>query len=126
MRIRIPIAVTLAAAMAASSFGINAASAAPMVPVPAIHQAVVNDAPLIEVASRKRHRGNNAAAAAAFMGLVGGMMALAAQDSYRDRYYGYGRPYYGPDYYGRGYYGGRGHYYDYGPRGYYRHQHWHR
>lgn len=108
MRVRIPIAVTLAAVMAVSSLGITPASAAPIGPVQNAVQLSSEQADVIQVASRKRHRANNAAAAAAFMGIVGGMIALSAQESRRDRYYNRGY------YYDRGY---RGHYYG-GGRGY--------
>lgn len=113
MRVRIPIAVTLAAVMAVSSFGINTASAAPAAPLPVDHQSAANDAQLIEVASKKRrHRGNNAAAAAAFAGIAGAMIGLAIQESQRDRYYRRGGYYYsdGPYYGGHTYYGGRSYY----------------
>ncbi len=112
MRVRIPIAATLAAVMAVSSVGINTASAAPAAALPAVHQSAANDVPLIEVASRKRHRGNNAAAAAAFAGMAGALIGLAIQESQRDRYYSRGHyGYYdgGPQYYrGRHYYGSPG------------------
>ncbi|RDV03708.1 hypothetical protein [Undibacter mobilis] len=114
MRIRIPIAVALAAVIAVSSFGINAASAAPAASIPAVHQGAANGSPLIEVTSRKRHRGNNAAAAAAFAGVAGALIGLAIQESQRDRYYrhgGYGYYDGGPHYYrGRHYYGSPGPY----------------
>jgi len=113
MRVRIPIAVTLAAIMAVGSFGINTASAAPAAPLPAVHQSAASGGQLIEVASKKRrHRGNNAAAAAAFAGIAGAMIGLAIQESQRDRYYRRGGYYYsdGPYYGGRTYYGGRPHY----------------
>jgi hypothetical protein len=122
MRVRSSIAVTLAAVMAVSSFGINAASAAPAAALPSVHQNAANDAPLIEVASKKkRHRGNNAAAAAAFAGIAGAMIGLAIQESQRDRYYRGGGYYYGdgPYYGGRTYYRGRSHQYAQ-PRTYYR------
>lgn len=122
MRVRIPIAATMAAVMAVGSLGINAASAAPAAPMPAVHQSAANDAQLIEVASKKkRHRGNNAAAAAAFAGIAGAMIGLAIQDSQRDRYhrrgyyYGDGGYYGRSGYYGGGYYGGgRRHHYNNG------------
>lgn len=104
MRARTSIAVALAAGMAAGSLGITSAAAAPAARLPALHQASGNDAPLIEVASRKRHRGNNAAAAAAFMGIAGAMIGLAAQDSYRHRYYDEPSYYYDRGYRGRTYY----------------------
>lgn len=119
MRVRSSIAVTLAAVMAVSSFGIDAASAAPAAPMPSVHQNAASDAPLLEVASRKkRHRGNNAAAAAAFAGIAGAMIGLAIQESQRDRYYRRGGYYYGdgPYYGGRTYYRGGG--YAYQPRHY--------
>ena len=121
MRVRIPIAVTLAAVMAVGSFGINTALAAPAAALPTVHQSAANDAPLIEVASKKkRHRGNNAAAAAAFAGIAGAMIGLAIQESQRDRYYRRGYYYRDGGYYGRngyyrgGYYGGGRHYYNRG------------
>lgn len=122
MRVRIPIAATLAVVMAASSLGINGASAAPAIALPAVHQKVAKDAALIEVASKKkRHRGNNAAAAAAFAGIAGAMIGLAIQESQRDRYYRRGGYYYsdGPYYGGRTHYRGGSHYRAQ-PRTYYR------
>lgn len=108
MRIRLPIAATLAAVMAVSSLGINTASAAPAAALPAAHQSVSDDGQVIQVASKKRHRGNNAAAAAAFAGIAGAMIGMAVQESQRDRYYrdGYyyrgGGPYYGGRHYSPG------------------------
>lgn len=126
MTTRIPIAATLAAVMAVSSLGMNAALAAPPV---AKLPTVQNDAQVIQVASKKKHRRvhrNNAAGAAAVMGLFGVIGAIAAQDAYRDRYY-YDDGYYyggGPVYYNRPRYHGRSHYRGPGPRnttpGYYR------
>lgn len=103
MGVKLPIAATLAAVMAVSSLGINTASAAPAVALPAAHQSAGEDGQVIQVASKKRHRGNNAAAAAAFAGIAGAMIGLAAQESQRDRYYDRGGGYYG----GNQYYGGR-------------------
>jgi hypothetical protein len=99
MRVRIPIAVTLAAVMAVSSFGISTASAAPVAPLQKAVQVNADQADVIQVASGKRHRGNNnAAAAAVFMGIVGGMIALSARDRDYDRgrydNRGYGGRYY--------------------------------
>lgn len=106
MRVRTPIAVTLAAVMAVGSLGISAAPAAPIGPLPAAQHSVDVGGQVIQVASKKkRHRGNNAAAAAAFAGIAGAMIGLAIQESQRDRYYdryGYydgGRPYYRGHYY---------------------------
>jgi hypothetical protein len=102
MRVRIPIAVTLAAVMAVGSFGINTVSAAPVAPLlPAVSHSVGNDAQVIQVASKKkRYRGNNnAAAAAAFMGIIGGMIALSARERDYDRGYYYNRGY-AQNYYG--------------------------
>ena len=89
MRTRITLTAALAAVLALGSVGPNIASAAPLAPLPAVEQTAGNGH-LIEVAAKKKrvYRRNDAAAAAAFMGIMGGMMALAAQDSYRDRYYG--------------------------------------
>lgn len=105
---RIPIAVTVAAVMAAGSFGSPALAAPPHATLPTVQ----NDANVIQVASKKKHRrvhrNNNAAGAAAVMGLFGIIGGLAAQDAYRDRYYdddGY-------------YYGGPGPVYHSGPRYY--------
>lgn len=122
MRVRIPIAVTLAAVMAVTSLGFERAAAAPVAPVPADHQSAANEAQLIEVASKKRrHRGNNAAAAAAFAGIAGAMIGLAIQESQRDRYYRRGGYYHygdGPYYGGRTYYGGGRQYYGGGRQNY--------
>lgn len=104
MKTRIPIAETVAAVMAISSFGMNTALAAP--PVAKLPTAQ-SDAQVIQVASKKKHRRahrNNAAGAAAVMGLFGVIGAIAAQDAYRDRYYyddgyyyrGRGRVYHNP------------------------------
>lgn len=93
------IAAALAAAVVLSSVGINAA----------------------EARSRHYHRGN-AAAVGAVIGLFGTIAALAAADSYRDRYYYYGSPYpyYGPYAYGPAY--GYAPYYGY--RRWHHHRHW--
>lgn len=110
MRLKLPIAATLAGLMAVSSLGIGTASAAPAAKLPAAHQAAGQGAEVIQVQNRKKQRArssrNNAAAAAAFAGIAGAMIGLAAQESNRDRYYRRG-----------GYYGGNGVYY--GNRGYY-------
>jgi hypothetical protein len=113
MKIRIPIAATVAAVMAVSSFGINTALAAPPHATPPSLQ---NDAQVIQVASKKKHRRvhrGNAAAAGAVIGLFGAIAGMAAQDAYRDRYYDDGYYYggpgpvynYAPRYHHRGYYG---------------------
>lgn len=86
------IVAALAAAVVLSSISFNAAEA------------------------RSRHHRGNAAAVGAVVGLFGTIAALAAADSYRDRYYYGGGPYYGA--YGPGY--------GYAPRYYYRHRHHHR
>src|SRR3569623_276545 len=121
VKLTMPIASTLAAVMAVTSLGMTAAIAAPPHATPPSAQ---NDAQVIQVASKKKHRRvhrNNAAGAAAMMGMMGAIGAIAAQDSYRDRYYDDGYYYRGG---GRGYHRG-GHYR--GPRyhgatpGYYRH-----
>jgi len=114
MRMRIPLTATLVAILALGSVGPNIASAVPLAPVPAIQQGVATNVPLIEVAAKKkryRSNGNNAAAAAAFAGIAGALIGLAAQESQRDRYYGRG----GYGYYdgGRRYYGGPGPQYRY-------------
>lgn len=76
------IAAALATAVVIGSLGINSAEARP----------------------RHYHRGN-AAAVGAVIGLFGTIAAIAAADSYRDRYYG---PYaYGPGYGYAPYYGHR-------------------
>ena len=111
MKTRIPIAATVAAVMAVSSLGMNTALAAPP---HASLPSMQNDAQVIQVASKKKHRRvhrGNPAAAAAVLGLFGAIAGMAAQDAYRDRYY------YDDGYY---YYGGPGPVYDYAPR-YYRH-----
>ncbi len=82
------IAAALATAVVIGSVGINTAEARP----------------------RHYHRGN-AAAVGAVIGLFGTIAALAAADSYRDRYYGGGPYAYGPGY-------------GYAP--YYGHRRWHR
>jgi hypothetical protein len=66
----------------------------------------VSSVGLTPAEARYRHHYGNAAGAAAFLGLVGTVVALAAADQYRDDYYGYG-PYSG-GYYSApyGYYGG--------------------
>ena len=87
MKRTIPIAATMAAVLAVSSFGMGPALAAPPHSTP---PTVQNDANVIQVASKKKHRRvhrNNAAGAAAVMGLFGVIGGLAAQDAYRDRYY---------------------------------------
>lgn len=66
-----------------------------------------------------RYHHGNAAMLGAVAGVFGTIAALAAEDQYRDEYYGYdGGPYYAPYgyYYGgpRGYYGGYWHH----------HHHW--
>lgn len=107
-KLRIPIAVTLAAVMAASSLGSTAALAAPPHATPPTLQ---NDANIIQVASKKKHRRvnrGNAAAAGAVIGLFGAIAGMAAQDAYRDRYY------YDDGYY----YGGPGPVYRSAPRHY--------
>ena len=85
------IAAALATAVVLGSIGINPAEARP----------------------RHYHRGN-AAAVGAVIGLFGTIAAIAAADSYRERYYNGG--YYGSYAYGPGY--------GYAP--YYGHRHWHR
>lgn len=115
MRVRIPIAATLAAVMALGSLSIDRAAAAPVAPLQKAAQFSDDNAGVIQVASKKkrRHRGNNAAAAAAFAGIAGAMIGLAAQDSYRRRYDGYDYGYgYAPRYrsYGHGYRGNRVYY----------------
>lgn len=96
MKRTIPIAATMAAVLAVSSFGMGTALAAPPHATP---PTVQNDANVIQVASKKKHRRvhrNNAAGAAAVMGLFGVIGGLAAQDAYRDRYYDDGYYYGGP------------------------------
>jgi hypothetical protein len=93
------IAAALTAAVVLSSIGINSA----------------------EARSRHYHRGN-AAAVGAVIGLFGTIAALAAADSYRDRYYdGSPYPYYGSYAYGPGY-GYAPQYYGYRYR--HHHRHW--
>lgn len=109
---RIYIATALAAVMALSSFGFDAAQAAgrqqTSKPV-----ASTDNSTTIDMSARKRYRrNNNAAAAAAAIGIIGVIGALAAQNRYRNDYYG--RGYYGRGYYGGGYYGGRT--YNHAPR----------
>ncbi len=89
------IAAALATAVVIGSLGINSAEARP----------------------RHYHRGN-AAAVGAVIGLFGTIAAIAAADSYRDRYYGGG--YYGPYAYGPGY----GYAPYYGHRRWHGHRHW--
>jgi hypothetical protein len=89
------IAAALAAAVVLSTISFNAAEARP----------------------RHYNRGN-AAAVGAIVGLFGTVAALAAADSYRDRYYYGGGPYYGAYGPGYGYYGGPRYY---GRRHYHRH-----
>ncbi|MBS0248827.1 MAG: hypothetical protein JSR61_19585 [Proteobacteria bacterium] len=116
MKTRIPIAATVVTVMAVSSLGMNTALAAPP---HASLPSMQNDAQVIQVASKKKHRRvhrGNPAAAAAVLGLFGAIAGMAAQDAYRDRYYYddgyyYGGP--GPVYhsaprYHHQYYGGRG------------------
>ena len=106
MKTRISIAATLAAVMAVGSLGMNSVFAAPPHATP---PAVQNDAPIIQVASKKKHRRvhrGDPAAAAAVLGLFGAIAGMAAQDAYRDRYY------YDDGYY----YGGPGPVYNYAPR----------
>ena len=119
MRVRIPIAATLAAVMAVSSLGLGAATAAPAASLQKAVQLNADNAGIIQVASKKkRHRGNNAAAAAAFAGIAGAMIGLAIQDSQRDRYYGGGYGY-APRYRYNGHHGYRGNRVYQGNRGYY-------
>lgn len=87
MKLHIPIAATVAVVMTVTSLGVNGALAAPPHAAP---PAVHNDASVIQVASKKKHRRvhrGNAAGAAAVMGLFGAIAGMAAQDAYRDRYY---------------------------------------
>ena len=90
------IAAALATAVVISSIGISSA----------------------EARTRHSHRGN-AAAVGAVIGLFGTIAAVAAAESYRDRYYGggyYGGPYaYGPAYGYAPSYGGYRHWH---------HRHW--
>src|SRR5512139_2976180 len=88
MKLHMPIAATIAAVMTVAAFGVTGALAAPPhAALPAVH----NDGPVVQVASKKKHRrvhrNNNAAGAAAVMGLFGIIGGMAAQDSYRERYY---------------------------------------
>jgi len=105
MRTRISLTAALAAVLALGSVGPNIASAAPLAPVPAVEQTAGNGH-LIEVASKKKrvYRRNDAAAAAAFAGIAGAIIGLAAQESSRDRYYRDGYYYNGGRHYGRGHY----------------------
>jgi hypothetical protein len=120
MKARIPIAATVAAVMAVSSLGMNTAFAAPPHATPPTIQ---NDAQVVQVASKKKHRRvhrNNAAGAAAVMGLFGAIAGVAAQDAYRDRYYDDGYYYGGP---GQVYHSSPRYYHNrqnYGRPGYYR------
>ena len=119
MRVRTPIAVTVAAVMTFSSLGLGAAAAAPAASLQKAVQLNAGNAEIIQVASKKkRHRGNNAAAAAAFAGIAGAMIGLAIQDSQRDRYYGGGYGY-APRYRNNGHHGYRGNRVYHGNRGYY-------
>ena len=89
------IVAVVTAAVVLGSFGVNSA----------------------EARTRHYHRGN-AAVAGAVLGMFGTIAALAAADSYRDRYYGggYDGPYaYGPAYGYAPYYGGYRHWH---------HRHW--
>ena len=114
MKCTFPIAATLAAVMAVGSLGSAPALAAPPHATP---PAIQNDANIIQVASKKKHRRvhrNNAAGAAAVMGLFGVIGTIAAQDAYRDRYYDDGGYYYngpGPGYAPRYYRHHSGRYY---------------
>lgn len=108
------IAAVTAAALALTSFSAAPALAAPK----AVKQAqTANAETSTEFSSQRRryHRGyrNNAAGAAAFAAIVGGIATYAAareyrksrerEYQYRSGYYGYGEPY--------GYYAPRRHYY---------------
>jgi hypothetical protein len=104
------VAAVTAAAIALTTAGVAPAFAASNKAKPA-------EATNTDVSSGRYHRGygyrRNAAGAAAFAAIIGGIATYAAAREYRksrERSYGYGAPY--------GYYGGGG--YGYGGPGYYR------
>ena len=103
------IATATAASIAITAIGITPALSAPAAAPPTQALDKASDG-FTEVAKRRRYyRGGNAAAATAFLGIVGTIATLAARDRYYRRqyynpYYGYAGPYgYGEPY---GYYGG--------------------
>jgi hypothetical protein len=81
------IAVATAAAIALTTFGIGAATAAPVTK----HQSAAA-AGSTDFSSRRRHHRGNRAVLGAVAGIFGTIAALAARDRY-ERHYGY-RPYY--------------------------------
>jgi hypothetical protein len=90
------LATATAVAVAITTFGSTPVLSAPASAAP--KQAQMQTAPdgFVEVAAKRRHRhyrGGNAAAVAAFAGIVGTIATLAARDRYERRYYY--DPYYG-------------------------------
>jgi hypothetical protein len=105
------VAGALAAAVLLTSFGFAPAQAASAKPQVAQSQATTD----FSARSRRYSRGNSAAALAAFATVFGTIAVLAAQDQYRNDYYGPGYGYYG---------GGYGYAPGYRHGGWHHHRHW--
>lgn len=99
------VAAAVTAALLLGSINLDTARAGEVIRAasPAKPAATTDNSGTWDLSARSRHRRyrNDAAVAAAVIGLFGTIAALAAAERHRDRYY-YGSPYVGPRYYGPG------------------------